>query len=229
MSAEFDRYAAQYDELLRDPIRDRFTSGPRFFHQRKVEVLESFLSRHGMNARDMRWLDVGCGAGDLLELGQTRFKDARGCDPSEGMIAIRPHLKITRQTDHLTLPFANAEFDLVTAVCVYHHVPLDARAALTNEIVRVLRPNGVFAMIEHNPWNPATRIIVSRTPVDSDAVLLNAPEARRLQRNAGLAELATDYFLFLPENLHAKLGAIESAMRHIPLGGQYAAFARKGR
>ena len=30
MAAEFDRYAQDYKELLRDPIRDRFATNPRF-------------------------------------------------------------------------------------------------------------------------------------------------------------------------------------------------------
>jgi hypothetical protein len=42
------------------------------------------------------------------------------------------------------------------------------------EIQRVLRPGGVFSLIEHNPLNPVTRLIVSRTPVDGNAKLLTA-------------------------------------------------------
>ena len=227
MSAEFDRYAAEYEQLLRDPIRDRFTAGTRFFHERKIEVLQAFLARQSMDPRKMRWLDVGCGAGDLLELGRDKFQEARGCDPSEGMIALRPHLNIAHQADHLVLPFDASTFDIVTAVCVYHHVPLASRAALTTEVARVLRPGGIFAMIEHNPWNPATRIIVSRTPVDADAILLNSSEARSLQQHAGLRDRGTDYFLYLPEKLYRKAGLIESTLRHVPLGGQYIAYSQK--
>lgn len=227
MNPEFDRYAAQYEELIRDPIRDGFAGGTRFFHQRKLQVIEAFFRRHSVDLANTSWLDVGCGAGDLLELGRERFAKAEGCDPSKEMMALRPHLKMARQSDMLKLPYNAESFDFVTAVCVYHHVPVDQRALLTAEVQRVLRPGGVFAMIEHNPWNPATRIIVSRTPVDVDAVLLRSSESRALMRGAGLRPLDTDYFLYLPEKLHGSLAPIESAMRKVPLGGQYAVFAAR--
>ena len=58
---------------------------------------------------------------------------------------------------------------------------------MTREAARVLRPGGVFAIIEHNPLNPATRLIVRRLPMDRNAILLGARETRRLLRAAGFA------------------------------------------
>jgi SAM-dependent methyltransferase len=123
--------------------------------------------------------------------------------------------------------YGDAEFDLVTAVCVYHHVPPASRAALTGEVRRVLRPGGIFCMIEHNPVNPVTRLIVSRTPVDSDAILLPTKEARSLAAGAGLAPVEQSYFLYFPPALYRYLGRLETMLAKIPLGGQYALFSRK--
>jgi SAM-dependent methyltransferase len=133
-------------------------------------------------------------------------------------------LDVRVQDDPGRLPFDDAHFDFVTAVCVYHHVPVAARAALTGEMRRVLRPGGVFAIIEHNPYNPATRLIVSRTPVDADAILLKPAETRALLREAGFSIGYEPYFLYLPEKLYQHAAAFENLLRHVPLGGQYAVF-----
>jgi SAM-dependent methyltransferase len=96
---------------------------------------------------------VGCGRGELLKLLASDFGRAAGCDPSAEMLAsLGGSLVETRlQPEPATLPFESKSFDFVTAVCVYHPVPLKGRAALTREIARVIRPGGVFCMIEHNP------------------------------------------------------------------------------
>jgi hypothetical protein len=81
-------------------------------------------------------------------------------------------------------------------------------------------------IIEHNPWNPVTRAIVKRCPVDADAELLAAREAIRLIEASGFRSLRTDYFLYLPEWLFNKFGALERLLYKIPLGGQYALLAQ---
>jgi SAM-dependent methyltransferase len=116
--------------------------------------------------------------------------------------------------------------DFVTAVCVYHHVHGTDRALLMAEIRRVLAPGGLYCIIEHNPWNLVTQAIVRRCPVDIDAELLTARHARKLLTAAGFQVLRPSYFLYLPESLFGSLGAVESALEHLPLGGQYALLAR---
>lgn len=225
----FDRLAPAYEELLRDPLRDRFTGGePAFFHRRKADLIRRFFRRRGVKTAALRYLDAGCGKGELLGLLQPDFKQVAGCDMSEGMMRQVTGIETRIQEDALQIPFGDTEFDLVTAVCVYHHVPPADRRTLTSEIRRVLRPGGIFCMIEHNPFNPVTRLIVSRTPVDADAILLPAAEARRLAGAAGLAPREQDYFLYFPQALYRYLGPMEAALAKLPLGGQYALFSTKG-
>lgn len=224
----FDRLSPSYQELLRDPIRDRFTGNePTFFHRRKADLIRRFFQRRGMPTAGLRHLDVGCGNGELLQLLQSDFKQSAGCDISAGMLRPMAEIETRLQADWLEIPFGDAEFDLVTAVCVYHHVPPDHQATLTAEIGRVLRPGGVFCVIEHNPFNPVTRLIVERTPVDADAILLSVAEARRLAVAAGLLAVERNYFLYFPQALYRYLGGVEAALAKVPLGGQYALFSTK--
>jgi hypothetical protein len=93
--------------------------------------------------------------------------------------------------------------------------------------VRILKPEGIFCMIEHNPFNPATRLIVRRTPVDAGAQLLTAAGARNIMRAAGMQVVETRYFLYFPERLYARCARFEGALSHVPLGGQFAVFSQK--
>lgn len=228
MPTEFDRYAAQYRALLRDPIRERFAPGSAFFAQRKWELLQAFLERRGVPIQSARWLDVGCGQGELLRLGKPFFAEVAGCDLSREMLSAAADLNVTLQPAPDRLPYASGQFHLVTAVCVYHHVASDEmRRRLTSEIHRVLQPGGIFCIVEHNPLNPATRLIVRRTPVDRDARLLTAAESHALLQAGGFHVLGREFFLYLPERLYHAAPFVEACMKKVPLGGQYAVFGEK--
>lgn len=224
---EFDRFAAEYEELLRDPVRDYFAPGSGFFLTRKLEVLLDFAATMGVDTRRATWVDVGCGKGDLLRAGRSHFARVTGCDVSEEMIGGCRDLDVVPQLESDRVPFGDASADLVTAVCTYHHVEPRSWANLTADIRRVLKPGGIFAMIEHNPLNPAVRVIVGRTPVDEHAVLLTAGTAGRLMRDAGLQVVGTRYFLYVPQRLYRWAGAVERALARVPLGGQYSVFGMK--
>jgi ubiquinone/menaquinone biosynthesis C-methylase UbiE len=222
MSAEFDNYAAAgYGKLLEDPLRQRFGE-PRFFFERKLALLLAFCERHGKGTQSASWLDVGCGEGTLLQIGKKHFGEVAGCDISAGMIRGSDGLNIRHQASPRQIPFTERSFDFVTAVCVYHHVDIADQPFLTLDISRVLKPNGLFCIIEHNPFNPITRLIVRRSPLDSHAQLLTAGKTKRLARAAQMKVLATSYFLYFPERLYSKMAAAEEILSQFPLGGQYA-------
>ena len=227
MTVEFDRYAPKYSDLLRDPTRDRFAAKALFFHRRKWMLIRDFFAKQKVAMSGLDWLDVGCGQGDLLGLAGADFRQAVGCDPSGGMIQSCGVARVVEQPSAGELPFPDKSFDFVTAVCVYHHVHGADRARLTQSIHRILRPGGVFCMIEHNPWNPVTQAIVKRCPVDSDAELLTASRSARLAGDANLKVINTDYFLYFPEKIFERIGWMEAPLRKFPLGGQFAMFCRK--
>lgn len=223
---EFDRYSDSYADLLKDSIRDCFT-GPHtdFFHIRKRDLIRDYFQRRGIDTRSMRYLDLGCGKGELLRLLQPSFGHVVGCDPSAGMLDTVEGIEVCLQSEENKIPFPASSFDFVTAFAVYHHVPLAQRTMLTQEVKRVLKPGGVFAIIEHNPFNPLTRLIVSRTPVDVHAVFLTASEARRLMASSGFVVDTTDYFLYFPRRVYESGGRhLEKLLTKLPFGGQYAVF-----
>lgn len=224
---EFDSYADEYKALTHDPIRERFAPGSEFFHRRKWELLADYMERSGIRSEESAWLDVGCGQGDLLRMGLGHFRSVAGCDLSTGMLEACQDLQVRPQIEPTSLPFHDESFDIVTAVCVYHHVDPRARPALTAEVERVLRPGGTACIIEHNPFNPVTQLIVSRLPVDADAHLLAAATTSELLKSAGLADCETTYFLYFPQSMYEKAQRVEFWLRKVPAGGQYAVFARK--
>ena len=225
-SPEFDQYASSYAELLDVPLRNRFVRDPIHYHLRKWLLIDRLLKRAGVMPGTQRWLDVGCGRGELLELAGKNFAQATGCDPSAGMLTSDVSFKTFEQPSLVELPFGDRSFDFVTAVCVMHHVHGRDRTLLLNEMRRVLTPGGFCCIIEHNPWNPVTRAIVKSCPVDVDAELLTARETARLLENSGFISHSRECFLYVPESLFQRFGAVERVLSLLPLGGQYALLAQ---
>jgi SAM-dependent methyltransferase len=226
--SEFDGFSGRYEELLRDPIRDRFGgASSEFFYQRKSDLIRQYFRREGVDTHKLSYLDLGCGKGELLSLLRDDFALLTGCDPSSGMLESVNDTVCRMQDDPARIPFDDAVFDFVTAVCVYHHVRYEVRPFLTKEVRRVLKPGGVFCIIEHNPLNPVTRLIVSRTPVDAEASLLRPSETRRLIHAGGFILHRQVFFLYFPQNIYRRVGGLESLLSGIPLGGQYAAFCHR--
>lgn len=227
MRSEFDRFASDYSEMLRDPIKDHFALNYGFFVLRKWALLQEFVVRHGWRTAERSWLDVGCGRGELLRLGRSCFARAAGCDVSEQMLKECGDVEVRRQLDPAEVPYEDASQDLVTVVNTLHHVSGDVRRKLLLEVARVLRPAGVVCVIEHSPWNPVTRRIVGRAAIDVNAELLSGRAAQRLLRGAGFRVMETEYFLLLPERFFRRFGLVERWLARLPLGGQYAVFGRR--
>lgn len=226
MTSEFDEFASDYRRMVADPMRDWFAASPNFFARRKLELIIKVLRRMGVEVRGMHWLDVGCGQGDLLRLGREMFAVAAGCDPSAAMLSECQDLCVRVQPSDDTIPFPDRSFDVVTQVCVLHHVGDDVRSALIRESARVLRPHGWLCVIEHNPINPFTQCIVRRAPVDKCARLLKVGATKELLERYRFRDTSVYYFLVVPERLYDWVGGLEELFSKLPFGGQYAVFGR---
>jgi len=208
---EFDAYAARYSELLHDPLRSCFAPNDGAFHERKLAVLMRLLARAGVDPATQAWLDVGCGQGTFLDLAGPNFGRAVGCDPSKEMLLPAARFSRILQPSPTSLPFPDHSFDLVTVVCVYHHVEEDAQTPLAREIKRVLKP-----------------LIVKRCSIDANAHLLTSFTVKQLFAQTGFLILDTEYFLYLPQFIFRSFGAVERALRRFPYGGQYAVLMQAG-
>jgi SAM-dependent methyltransferase len=216
--AQFDRYGDAYTSAVEKSIA---FSGRDvdFFTALKAERLVGLARRHVGEPSTIAALDVGCGLGLTDAHLVQRFGQVTGLDVSAEMIeraeARNPSVDYLLY-DGGRFPFEDGSFDLTFAICVLHHVPPATQPALLAEMSRVTRPGGLVAVIEHNPWNPLTRLVVARCEFDDEAILLTVRDARELLERAGLSEQEWAYFVFFPFRTRAEL-----PLRRLPLGAQY--------
>ncbi len=232
--AEFDRHAGTYDGGLDNPIKRMMGGSADQF----IAVKARWLLRRepGLKTGGEAVLDYGCGAGDLMRvLGELGARAAfTGCDVSSGMLAevgkrwpasLGPAPALAVQEGART-PFADRRFDIVAISAVLHHVPIDERQAVYRELGRVLKPGGRIYVFEHNPRNPLVRYVIARTPIDENAILLDAREVRHGLLDTARYDLETDYLMFMPPGL-TFLRPIDRTLAWLPLGAQYVVAARK--
>ena len=179
----------------------------------------------------MRILDYGCGAATLLRLMAEVGVRASltGCDVSIGMLeeaghrwperlrSAKPALRLQRGPQ---TPFHDGEFNLVVVSAVLHHVPPGDRPPVYAELRRVTQAGRHVVVFEHNPLNPMTRFVVSRTPIDRDAALLQSVEVAHGLAVAGATDVHTRYLMFTPPRMRA-FDFLEAALSWLPMGAQY--------
>ena len=221
MTELFDAYDRNYREVVQSSID--FSGLPHsFFMTSKADLLSEVVAAHFGSAKPSV-LDIGCGVGTLHPLVKNTFSGLNGVDVSERSIAqaqqANPWAQYKSYDGH-ALPYCDGDFDMVTAVCVMHHVVQAEWPEFVREASRVVRPGGLIGIIEHNPYNPLTRLAVRRCPFDKDAILLNSGLTGRLLREAGLRNVESRHFLLLPSA--APLARrTEGLCAKLPLGAQY--------
>lgn len=222
MTADFDDHAATYgDEVDASmAIRGR---GVEFYARRKARHLIELVGRRLGRPEDVSALDVGCGVG-LTDVHLTaHLGELHGVDTSASAAAMAAERNPSGSYDKIdgsALPFADERFDLAFAICVAHHVEPSDRASFVAEITRVVRPGGLVAIFEHNPYNPLTRLNVSRCEFDDGVSLLPPRETAGLLAGAGLTDLEKRYVIFLPVDGTAG-DLVDSTLRRVPVGAQY--------
>lgn len=227
---DFDAYATSYSDHLAKSINFSGQSH-RFFVQAKVDHILRTLPSLGVDPDLARVLDVGCGTGETDVLLAGKFGELHGIDISEESVSLarrRPETQGVRYTsyDGVTLPYETGSFDFAFAITVVHHVPPAQWPAFFLELARVVRPGGLVAIYEHNPWNPLTRRVVNNCEFDRDAVLLTSRTARKLMSGAGMSKALNEYILFFPWK-NSLTGGLERLIgRVVPFGAQYATYGR---
>jgi SAM-dependent methyltransferase len=223
---EFDAYAAEYDAAL---ARGIAISGEdkNYFARGRVVWLARCLAR--LEKLPHVAMDFGCGTGSATPflLNELNVDSLLGVDASVQSLAIarQKHGKGAR-----FVPLAEYRpeglFDLVFCNGVFHHISPSDRVAAVDMLHSSLRPGGVLAFWENNPWNPGTRYIMRRIPFDRNAITLSAPAARSLLRERGFEVMRTDFLFFFPRFL-AWLRWLEPSLTYLPLGAQYQILCQK--
>jgi SAM-dependent methyltransferase len=193
-----------------------------FFTKVKAAYVQEILAEtFGSTKVDV--LDVGCGIGNyhpLLRLGLNRLCGVDVSSESLKTAAQRNEGVEYSHFDGTTLPFPDGSFDAAFAICVYHHVPLSNRAALTRSVRRVLRPGGIFMIFEHNPRNPLTMRVVNRCEFDRDAVLLKNEEAESLLSQENFTHVGSRHILTVP-SFNKATRAVDQLFGGLRIGAQY--------
>jgi len=226
-TAEFDQFADTYDDDLNQALS---VSGENkdYFARTRVQWLHKRLRDIG--EKPIAAMDYGCGIGDTTVLlhGQLGLNQTVGLDVSSRSVELarQKHGSPQRNFDTFDHYTPTANVDLVYCNGVFHHIPIAERAACLGFIRDSLRPGGVFAWWENNPWNPGTRYVMSKCVFDREAVTVSPTEAVSLVQGQGFNILRRDFLFFYPRFLKA-LRFTEPWMTRIPMGAQYLVLCQK--
>ncbi len=119
----------------------------------------------GKDQRALSMLDVACGTGRFLGQAAQAFPamPMTGIDLSAAYVeAAREHLAGRRtvqvmQGNGEALPLPDASQDIATSVFLYHELPGDVRRKVTTEILRVLKPGGIYVLVDSLQWGDEPR------------------------------------------------------------------------
>jgi SAM-dependent methyltransferase len=219
--SDFDPVAAEYDEQLNRGLKAT-GEGREYFATGRVRHLATVVASLG--EVPSRVLDYGCGSGQSVTLLRSLVgaDDVVGVDDSVEQVARARLQDVVLRTAALR---PDRSFDLVYCNGVLHHVALEERPRVLAKIRGYLRPKGLFALFENNPFNPGTRYVMSRIPFDRDAIPLTPRESRLLVTAAGFRVLRVDFLFFFPRPLHV-FRLFEPLLKSVPLGGQYLVLAK---
>lgn len=223
--SEFDRFGHDYRDRLEDSIGGLGSVDSAL--KSKVQVLRRITASDEHNEK-YRTLDFGCGTGLLSGALREFSSSVTGVDVSIGSLR-NSQADMGRFVlfDGQQLPFQDHSFDLVVASCVFHHIPPDLRAPVLMEIKRILSPQGILTIIEHNPFNPVTRFVVNRCEFDEDAILLTLSGTRKMLATLGYEPCVHGFFYAVPP-VNAAFSRLDSLFSGLPLGAQYYCAVRKG-
>ncbi len=230
--AQFDKFADSYDDLHAESIKAS-GYGPSYFDEMKIREVFRSLKSEGKEAREMKFLNFGCGIGKSEKYIRRYLPSSLiySVDVSEESVkAARERNRdledIRFETfDGYNVPF-EVEFDVIFIANVLHHVPFERHLALLRNLCGKLRKNGTLFLFEHNPLNPLTVRAVNACEFDKDAHLLSPFYTRSLLSRSGFLRKRVRFIVFFPKFLSFLLPC-EKYLRKVPLGAQYYFIAEK--
>ena len=141
--------------------------GNLIIHEEKLTISKQLLKKNGINLENNKILDVGCAGGDtvkiLIELG-AKEKNITGVDLRQDRLdaakKIYPKANFLKM-DAGNLKFSSRKFDFINIFTLFSSVnDLESRFKISNEIQRVLKPNGFILYYDLRYNNPANKDVV---------------------------------------------------------------------
>jgi SAM-dependent methyltransferase len=223
----FDEAASTYDVQLNRALA-LTGEDKHYFAEQRIVHLARCLRAMAFEAREV--LDFGCGTGGatpyLFKHLPTRSLCGLDVSKKSLEVAAAAYRQYAARFVELAAYRPAEQVDLAYCNGVFHHIQIPQRAEALGVVRAALRPGGLFAFWENNPWNPGTRYIMSRVAFDRDASTISPIEARRMLREAGFRALRTDFLFVFPAVLR-RLRGLERHLAKLPLGGQYQVLCRK--
>ncbi|HEV2398876.1 MAG TPA: methyltransferase domain-containing protein [Candidatus Sulfotelmatobacter sp.] len=155
--AYYDTFSKFYDRFVALHSRD------------KQGLARRFLTDQISEGASCAVLDLCTGTGSLLAHIHAKLSPnsrAVGLDFSHGMLKVAAGKNRESENVHLVeadaggLPFPAHIFDAVTCSHAFYELKGETQAQALKEIVRVLKPDGVFLMMEHDvPHNLFIRVL----------------------------------------------------------------------
>jgi len=225
---EFDHLADNYEQSISPWVRIT-GENIEFYAQSRIKWVAKQLKEMGLHPQMI--MDFGCGVGLAIPFLLEEFgSDAKiiGVDVSSDSLEIARSKYASRSINFQSLDnyTPNQSVDLVYCNGVFHHIPFNERDGAVNYVRDSLRPSGLFALWENNPWNLFTRYNMAHAGIDRNAVPINAPYATRLVTANGFKLLKMRYFFIFPAFLRF-LRLLEPLVSQLPMGAQYVIFSRK--
>jgi SAM-dependent methyltransferase len=224
---DFDDFAGDYDGTLNKALSVSGESKD-YFSRGRVAWLAQELRAHGLTPKS--GVDFGCGTGSATpwlveELG---LETLLGVDISEKSIEVARARYGSERIRFATIDAHEPKADIDLAFCngVFHHIPPSERAAAVDHVWRSLRPGGVWAFYDNNPFNPGTQWIIYRLPFERDSVTVSAFEAKRMLRAGRFDVLSSSHLFVFPRALRW-FRPLEPRLARFPIGAQYLVLAQK--
>ncbi len=123
-------------------------------------ILQTYFQNHSVKK-----LNLGCGPHILNEWLNTDYSPQNPAvmflDASQGF------------------PFEDQTFDYIFSEHMIEHISYHDGISMLRNCHRILKPNGIAVIFEHNPYNPLTRYIVAGNVLDEDGKVIDAIPGQR--------------------------------------------------
>jgi SAM-dependent methyltransferase len=230
MTAEFDKFANDYDKLVSNNIK---ASGydPTYFDEHKIREVHRRCGEEYKGT--FSFLNFGCGIGKSEKFIRKYFPlcsiHSVDVSPESLKVAKEKNKNIRDITfyhfEDVTEFNPGMKFEIIFVANVFHHIPETLHEITLIRLNSLLSPNGKLFIFEHNPLNPLTRRAFNTCEFDHGCKMISSGRLRCLIGKAGFNKVEINYTLFFPKILQ-RLTFLEKYMTSLPIGAQYYAVCR---